>query len=368
MNKRNLRNNQVLVNKLNQKLYRYEDGIGTEVLTDDQKEAGVTPDVVEINGDNIVCFSVSEDPNYDDYTMDEDGVLYANGTPVATGAIKVVKILVSGKRKALLAVQPLDEEAKGFDVFTYNAAIDSFKKMAGNVVLGNEITSGDAVIFPYENIREEEREIRKEDGTIEKQPYKVLEKAGFVEFNKETCYGAVYPIDSPLGELVKVADGYNGSIATLVFASKYNIIGNSDEDYDDEYDEYDEDSEEENDNTVNGELEELDGKLVCRVISVLESGQLRTGYAAFRLGNKIESATRAGRDLTLITDKAAYLGDFVLTDKVALKLITGYPFLVKNTYDAKKGERTISMATKDYKVKSILMKETTDRGIIVEEI
>lgn len=357
MNKKNLRNNQVLTNKLNQKLYKYENGKGTEVLTEEQLEAGVIPDVVDINSDNIVCFAVQEDPNYDEYSLGEDGVFYANGSPVATGAIKVVKVLVSGKRKALLAVQPLDEGVKGVDVFTYNAAIDSFKKMAGNVVLGNEITSGDAVILPYENIRDEEREIKKEDGTVEKQPYKVLEKAGFVEFNKETCYGAVYPIDSPLGELVKVADGYNGSIATLVFASKYNIIGNSDED-----------SEEANDNSVNGELEELDGKLVCRVILVLESGQLGTGYAAFRLGNKIESATRAGRDLTLITDKAAYLGDFVLTDKVALKLIAGYPFLVKNTYDAKKGERTISMATMDYKVKSILMKETTDRGIIVEEI
>lgn len=374
MEKRNLRNGQILLNKLNQKKYTYANGIGTEVLSDEQKESGVQPETLQINGDNIVCFAVSEDPNFDEYSLEEDGTFTANGRVVSTGNIKIVKILAGGKRKALLAVAPLDEEAKGVDVFFYNAALDQFKKLASNVVLtGEKIQAGDTIVLPYENITTKERDVKQPDGTIIKEQYDVLDKSGLIEFNTVTCYGGVYGVGTKIGKLGAEADGYEKEniLKTLVFVSDKNVLVQygdepyDDDDYDEDEDFYDEDDEDIE--VLDNEIKPLEGKILVMTVKVRPDGRLDIGTGYEIAGTQLISATRSGRDMVVVTDKVAYLGSYELNNVTALKMIQGYPYLVKNEYDDRKRERTISMANSNYAVKTIVLEETDDRGVIVTE-
>lgn len=365
MDKRNIRNGQVLVNKLNQKKYTYANGVGTEVLTDEQVEQGVQPDTINITDNNVVCFAVVEDPNFDKYEL-EDGTFKANGRIISTGNIKITKILVSGKRKALLAVATRDDSEKGVDIFTYNAELDQFKKIASNVVLtGVEIKAGDTVILPYENIEVKDRDVTQPDGTVTTEQYKILEKSGLVEFNTVSCYGAVYDVNAMIGGLAAEADGYDKEdvIKTLVFSS----TSNTERNYGDEPD-YDDDEDDEDDSAYEGdEIKPLDGKVLVRIVKVKTDGRLVIDTGR-EIEGKFVSATRAGRDMVIITDKKALLGGYVLEDANALKMIAGYPYLVKNEYDEKKDERVISMANVSYDVKTIVLTNTEDRGMIVTEM
>lgn len=355
MKKQNLRNNQILTNKLNQRNYLYKDGVAEEILTEEQIALGIESEKIPVNESNVVCFVVAEDPNYDQYDV-VNGVFLANGRPVSTGNIKVLKVLVSGKRKGLLAVALRDgEEGNGVDIFTYNASIDKFAKLASNVVLTNEdpIMVNNTAIFKYENRRTETNVTYLDDGSQTKEEYEVLEKSGLIEFNKETCYGGAYELGIILGDCKTIADGYEPANIdkSLVFVA--NEVVDADPFYPED----------------NDELPDIvkldDGKISVVVINVSPDGRLCcTSYDVYN--GEFESAVRSGRYLIVKTDKLANLGNFMLTNAEALLALKGYPYLVKNVENEKTGVRTIAMATSDLRVATVTITKTDDRGEIVE--
>ena len=262
MKKNQLRNNQVLVNKLNQKAYRYDaaTSVVTEVLTDEQLEQGIVPDTITVTDNNCVCFFVSEDPNWDEFKL-EDGILYANGKPISTGDINVKAIIATGKDRVLLAVECRDADlaAAGYsDIFTYNPGKDKFvKAIRASIKLGDTIKEDDKVlVMLYTDIRTKTRKVDQvdADGVITKvdEQYDVLVENGILTFNKETGKAGKLAAPELLGDILDKEETANGINIIFVSAKATNGFYSVDDE-----DEYPFDGEDDSD--VDGtEIKELD--------------------------------------------------------------------------------------------------------------
>lgn len=363
MKKSALRNNQTLVNKINGKLYKYDaaNSIVIELLTDEQVENGITPDTVAINDNNIVCFFVSEDPNWDEFKL-EDGILYANNKPISTGDIQVKAIIAEGKDRVLLAVEPRDAElaANGYvDIFTYNPGKDKFvKAIRATVKLGDTLKNDEKLlVMRYSDIRTLTRKVDSvdDDGVVTKvdQEYDVLVENGILTFNKETGKAGKLAAPELLGDILDSTENEAG--ISIVFVSSKATNGFYDADDDDE--DYDDDYE------VDGtEIKDLDGSTLMVTANVSFEGFIDYTTCS-KFDGVIESVKKAGSRLVVKTDKAIYEdGTPIASDKITISALKGYPYLVKN--EKKDDTREIVMANDDYECKTVVLKYTTDRGVI----
>lgn len=366
MKKNQLRNGQTLTNKLNQKNYKFdsETSIATEVLTDEQLEQGLVPDTVAINDNNAVCFFVAEDPNWDDFKL-EDGILYANGKPISTGDINVKSIIATGKDRVLLAVEPRDADlaAAGYsDIFTYNPGKDKFvKAIKATIKLGDTIKENDKVlVMLYTDIRTLTRKVDQvdADGVVTKvdEQYDVLVENGILTFNKETGKAGKLAAPELLGKILDKEETANG--INIIFTSGKATNGFYAVDDDDE-----DPFEGEDDSDVDGtEIKELDG---CQLM--IQATVSTEGFIDYPVCSKfdgtIEAVTQAGRNQVVKTDKVIYVdGTPIASDKITIAALKGFNYLVKN--ERKDDIREIVMATASYVCKTVILKYTQDRGVI----
>ena len=383
MKKANLRNGQTLGNKLNGKKYLYngDTGIATEILPQDEEgnNIGVAETVV-LNESNAVCFYVVEDPNFDEYKLDENG-FFCNGNEVITGEIKVVSIIAAGKKKALLAVAQRESDKNDaaaedrYDIFLYNGLEDKFTKYKADIALGETIDLGDLVVIPFQNTEKRVRKVKQADGTEVDEEYIVLTKSGFLEFGKTASaagYVSGYDVIGEFKGKIALNDGSTELIfATDKAAGVYEDADGYDDD-DDEYDddEYDDDDDnfesDDNSGSCNGyEIKPVEGKIVIRVLRIGTNGYMTVGKAV-TLDGEFDSVTRAGRSLIYKSTKEIVTEKGRITAPKAVAALAGYNFLVKETKDG--DIQTITMANSSYETKAVKITNTPDRGQLVETI
>ena len=339
----------------------------TEKLDEQAEEAGKVARVVKIPKTSAEVLAFHKNPNVPDAAV-EDGILTVNGEVVRTG-FEVLAVLATLANRVYIttAVEGTDR----VDIYSYNVAKDEFYKVT-NQALALDIESlteiGTSVIVPFLNKREEE-EVTAEDGTIDKVKFDVLEDTGYLVISTNSTFATIVKTElcnSPILDARALGD----SAAYFVTTSTIKTANSPSLDYiDDSYDNEDDDDDCRTCSAANaGRIVPIeDGKVIVRAYKA--QGRHITAIGAVELDGEYVSYVIAGRTAVIKTTKAIHVDIagriFDIIDKVALKELDGFDFVVKE--DCKNGILKIWFTNKDAEIKVYSVTPADDaRGPIID--
>lgn len=357
-----IRNNQVTINKLNQKTYVVENGFFVEKLPEDAP-ADQIADKVAITEDSAQCFALVEDPNADDFSINEKNQLVVNGTPVVMGKIKLSKILAQSKNAAMLAVN--EKDTGKIDIIVYNSRDGKFSQI---------LYSGVVVKAIYQNVDghtlvalEERRPVTETTKEGKVSTFEELLSSALLDFNFET--NRLYTVTNDSGIIGEVIQESNDMI---VFATNEKVNAYSpkagatydckctrDDDYDD-----DDCDEEEDDEYEGGYYARIDtsDKDTVKIVKAADSGAIEINTAT--IDGKLVKVAYTGRMYTFISNKVVLFGDGkVIDDEDAAALVAEHPYLVVT--EKKDAVTAYTFASDAYETVKVVVTSTRDRGNIV---
>lgn len=331
-------------------------GVMTELLTDEDIEAGVTPQVIDITLNNQVMFRFVEDPNPQDTPTASLGREFVvNGNPVETGELDINAILQTVPGGVLVLTAKKDDR---YDLLLYNVKQDKFRRVLSNMARpAVKELEGGYIILTYDKFFTED--VKDEDGNITRtaticdEAAVYLLKDGEVVSSRDTSL--------PLGTLEDVLDGMNNSVI-LLFNSDL-TLATSDDALSYEVEPF-----------ANGQT-----RLTKVVIGVDtdEEESVRMyidGMTSYEVEADIQTVTvaRGNRLLVKTANTVFYSNDGnrpkTITSKVAAKNekmmgdLEGYDILTN--YTSSDGRVTLYLRNENYEVKTLTSAQT-DKGIVL---
>lgn len=351
----------------------------TEKLDEKAEEAGKVARVVKVPKASAEVLAFHKNPNVPEAVV-EDGVLTVNGEAVRTG-FEVLEVLITLANRVYVTAAV--EDTDRVDVYSYNVAKDEFYKVTNKALALDTDTLteiGTSVIVPYLNKYEDEEDVTKDDGSIEKVPYEVLEETGYLIISTNSTFAAIIKTElgnSPIIDARTLGDSSAFFVTTSTIKTKgapsldNGIDDYDDDDYDDDYDDDDDDDYYDSRTcaaTNTGRIVPLeDGKIIIRVYKV--QGRHLTSIGAVELDGEYVSAVIAGRTAVIKTTKTIHVNVagriYEINDKIALKELDGFDFVVKN--ELKNGVLKIWFSNKNAELKVYSVTPAEDaRGPIIE--
>lgn len=353
----------------------------TEKLDEKAEKAGKVARVVKLPKASAEVLAFHKNPNVPEAVV-EDGVLIVNGDTVRTG-FEVLAVLASLANRVYVTV-PV-ENSDRVDVYSYNVAKDEFFKVTNQALAldSDSLTEiGTSVIVPYLNKHEDTEEISKDDGSKESVPFDVLEETGYLMISTTSTFASIVKTELGNSPIID-AKSFGDEAAFFVTTSSVKTkgapsLGYRNDDYDDDYDNdsYDEDKDEDEDDGYVGHTPAAnagrivpleDGKVIIRVYKA--KGLHLTAIGAVELDGEYVSSVIAGRTSVIKSTKAIRVDVagriYEITDKVALKALDGYDFMVKD--ERKNGILKLWFTNEDAEIKVYSVTPAEDaRGPIIE--
>ena len=366
MQMKNLRTKMEVLNKVNGKLYEItsvtqaqDEALLTEILPEDAAEDAVA-DVVKMTESNALCFRFMEDPNArdipDGYSI-ENGIIMKDKKPVTVqGQIVVKEILKAIPGKLLLLVETKDKDENRSDLMAYDPENDKFEKVLDGIGTAT-ITEVDKDLYLITDIRisevvktdEDGEPIINEDGTEVKGEFLDASKVYLVNGSEVRRSVALSdPVES-----LEIINGLNGEMVVIAVSTKKT--------------------------DCDGFLVPREGNVGIEPIGLDvemedEEDEVRSydlwKRASYELeGSSLVSATIDVDGSALLKSDAAIIytntghSKRVVSDASAVAAVAGYDTLVA----AKVGEHEfkLTLANKNYELKTIVSTKTRDRGIVV---
>lgn len=342
MEKEMLRDGQTVENKLNRKLYLVQ---GNTLVEDVSEDSERNSDVIQLNADvDMACFRLIKDPTEDTYDF-ENGKFIVNGKVVATGCIKIKRILATGKFGCLLetvTLEPIKEsetvtDSLPSDLYIYNAKADGYKGLFCRKVTGLNIVEmkdvGDNIVFVTERMRKEQEPFRP-DNEVKTVPDTVI-----VVWNKTTNVFRCTDCFDYIGKIVDVQESYNGNYDVTFATNKTEKLG-----------------------FLDGDVCNINTSLVTKTGEFIRE-------ISCKMNGSFVSAKRYNKEFTYKTSKEIRISNgFYINDKEIVSHLCGYDYLVDVKRSEDTGSIILTFANTKYETRKAKINNTCDRGLLYEII
>lgn len=336
MQTNNLRNNMILGNRVNGKIYSIADIKNDSVVLNEMQDGVVVPEAQLTVPKTALqeCFSFIEDPNPADipngYTV-ENGVLKKDGAPATVqGEIEFIDMLGTVRGLVVVTAKTRDKADGIVDVFTYDPISDTFKKAIRSADSIRLVKKTDDTIY-LEEIEKAVEEVEKEDETTVKVDTIQALNLVSISYGKSIIFSNIYgTVDR-----VEIVDD------TILVESKDVLT-------------YDE-----------------NGFRVLKAGDEVTVTVIRDGFAPspISLPASIDSATKQadGGSLVLFAGNTMYYENLGFRSRSvtngAVAELKGFKYLV--SCDIRNGSETYVFANDEYQTKKLILKKTYDRGNII---